>query len=89
MCSSSGLHPKILFDPDKNGFLKFNTFQDHARQPFLDASGPMQLRQESRSRSQITGQRQWGWVASLNANGLFPVGIIVSLRDDDLVNLQF
>ena len=40
-CSSSNLHRKVLFDPDKNRFLKFDAFLDHARQPFLNALGSM------------------------------------------------
>ena len=40
-CSSSGPDRKVLFDPDKNRFLKFDAFLDHAREPFLNALGPM------------------------------------------------
>ena len=40
-CSSTSPYRKVLFDPDKNRFLKFDAFLDHACQPFLNALGPM------------------------------------------------
>ncbi len=63
---------KAAFDADKGRFFQFDAFLDHPPQPLLHAGGAMQLRQKSRTRSQLGRQRQRGGSGSLHANGFLP-----------------
>jgi hypothetical protein len=78
---------EVPFRFREGDLLQLNPLTQDLRDPFLDIRRSMQMRQECRTSSQLGGDFQSRALRTAHFDGLLPSGVVLSLRDDDLVDL--